>query len=54
MALLGMIAFIVGVAGIMVGSKLQRGWDNWSRRQRIVCSLSFLLVIAGLAISRPA
>ncbi|ATZ22241.1 hypothetical protein SLAV_01560 [Streptomyces lavendulae subsp. lavendulae] len=54
MPVLGFIVFTVGVVGIMVGSKLERGWDMWSRQQRIVCSLSFVLVIAGLATSRPA
>jgi hypothetical protein len=52
--LIGLIGFIVGTAGIMLGSKGQRGWDTWSRQQRVVCSIGFLLVIAGLAIVRPA
>jgi hypothetical protein len=54
MALLGVIGFTVGMVGILVGSKGQRGWDTWSRQQRIVCSLSFVFVIAGLAIGWTA
>ncbi|GAA2774705.1 hypothetical protein GCM10010493_83860 [Streptomyces lavendulae subsp. grasserius] len=54
MHVLGFIIFTVGAVGITVGSRLERGWDMWSRRQRIVCSLSFVLVLAGLATSRPA
>ncbi|MFD7865425.1 hypothetical protein [Streptomyces sp. NPDC057682] len=54
MALLGLIGFVVGMVGIMVGSKGQRGWDTWSRQQRIVCSLSFVLVVAGLAVAQSA
>ncbi|MEU3321536.1 hypothetical protein AB0935_30605 [Streptomyces sp. NPDC007027] len=54
MALLGLIGFTAGMVAILVGSKGQRGWDMWSRQQRIVCSLGFVLVIAGLAIGWTA
>lgn len=54
MALLGLIGFTAGMVAILVGSKGQRGWDTWSHQQRIVCSLGFVLVIAGLAIGWTA
>jgi hypothetical protein len=48
---IGMGVFFVGVIGMLVGSKGQRGWDLWSRRQKIICMVSFVLVIAGLALA---
>ncbi|MDH6441308.1 UNVERIFIED_CONTAM: hypothetical protein RKD50_004976 [Streptomyces canus] len=49
--MIGMGVFFVGMIGMLVGSKGQRGWDLWSRRQKIICTVSFVLVIAGLALA---
>jgi hypothetical protein len=48
---IGIAIFAVGALGIAVGSKGQQGWDWWTRRQRIICTVSFALVIAGLALA---
>jgi hypothetical protein len=48
---IGLTIFFVGMIGVAIGSKGQRGWDLWSRRQKIICTVSFVLVIAGLALA---
>ena len=48
---IGIAIFAVGMLGVAVGSKGQRDWDRWSRRQRIICTVSFVLVIVGLALA---
>ncbi|MFI8255990.1 hypothetical protein [Streptomyces filamentosus] len=50
----GLGVFTVGMIAILAGSKGRRGWDVWSRRQRVVCSAGFVLVLAGLALMGPA
>ncbi len=34
---IGLAVFGLGLLGLAVGGKLQRGWDLWSRRQRFIC-----------------
>lgn len=48
---IGLAVFLVGMVGMVVGSRGQRGWDRWSRQQKIVCTISFLLVLVGLFLS---
>jgi hypothetical protein len=48
---IGIAVFAVGMLGIAVGSKGQRGWDRWSRRQRLICVVSLALVLVGLALA---
>ncbi|MEW1638336.1 hypothetical protein AB0469_30315 [Streptomyces sp. NPDC093801] len=40
--------FVLGSVGILVGGRGERGWDRWNRNQRIVCSVSGVLALAGL------
>ncbi|MFF4578584.1 hypothetical protein [Streptomyces sp. NPDC001389] len=44
----GFGTFATGMVGIMVGSRCERGWDNWNRTQRIVCSVSAAVGLVGL------
>jgi hypothetical protein len=46
-----MIVFFLGAVGVVAGSRGQRGWDLWTGRQKVVCSLAFAMVMAGLALA---
>ena len=49
--MIGLSLFFVGMIGVAIGSKGQRGGDGWSRRQKTVCAVSSALVIVGLALA---
>lgn len=48
----GMGFFVLGLIGLLIGSRCERGWHNWNRRQRIICSVSLVVAFAGLMVSR--
>ncbi|MFE2143479.1 hypothetical protein ACFXA3_17355 [Streptomyces sp. NPDC059456] len=48
---IGMGLFILGMVGLLIGSRGERGWGNWDRRQRIICSVSLVVAFTGLALS---
>ncbi|GAA2744772.1 hypothetical protein [Kitasatospora cinereorecta] len=45
---IGLAVFAAGLIGLGVGSRLQKGWENWNRNQRVVCSISLVVALAGL------
>ncbi|MEU9134287.1 hypothetical protein AB0D08_40550 [Kitasatospora sp. NPDC048540] len=48
--LIGFLVFLSGAVGLLVASKGVRGWDNWSRRQRIGAAVSGVLILVGLIV----
>ncbi|MFF3336808.1 hypothetical protein ACFYWX_46215 [Streptomyces sp. NPDC002888] len=51
MVITGFVVFLVGVVGVAIGSKGQRGWDIWTGRQKVICSVAFVMVLVGLVLA---
>lgn len=51
MVVTGFVVFVVGLVGMAVGSKGQRGWDTWTGRQKVICSVAFVMVLVGLVLA---
>ncbi|MEV7545897.1 hypothetical protein [Streptomyces sp. NPDC089915] len=49
----GLWVFLSGCVLLIAGSKGERGWANWSRGQRAVCSAGLVLILVGLASGYP-
>ncbi|MGA5818392.1 hypothetical protein ACPC54_11095 [Kitasatospora sp. NPDC094028] len=46
----GWVVFATGWIGLGVATKCVRGWENWSRRQRIAAAVFAALILAGLIV----
>lgn len=50
----GCVIFALGLLGILVSSKGQRGWENWGTAARWGASVSLVVVVTGLVLmDRP-
>lgn len=50
----GCVIFALGLLGVLVSSKGQRGWENWGTAARWGASVSLVVVVTGLVLmDRP-
>jgi len=51
--LVGSACFAAGLLGLFVVGRGQRGWKGWDRRERIICVVSAVLALVGVAVGFP-
>lgn len=39
---------VIGGLGLIISTRGQRDWNNWTRRQKAGASLSAVIILAGL------
>jgi hypothetical protein len=48
MGYVGVSVMVIGGLGLIISTRGQRDWNNWTRRQKAGASLSAVIILAGL------